>query len=136
MSLSLSLCSLTPPSIPQDRDARAYQIYLGLSDGSAFLGCTPERLYVRSGPWLASEAVAGTRPRGRAGCVEEDFMLGLALLRSPKDHAEFSMVRDWIAAQLAGEALSFDMYVSRDKGVVEAARAVCLWTTIRAGALI
>ncbi len=36
-----------------------------------------------------------------AGDVERDFWLAFDLLRSPKDHAEFMLVRDWIAGQLA-----------------------------------
>ena len=34
-----------------------------------------------------------------AGDVERDFWLAFDLLRSPKDHAEFTLVRDWVAAQ-------------------------------------
>lgn len=51
------------------------------SDGThdAFIASTPERLYVRSGRLVASEAVAGTRPRGE-GDVEKDFWLSLDLL--------------------------------------------------------
>ncbi|KAK9785594.1 hypothetical protein WJX73_010853 [Symbiochloris irregularis] len=30
------------------------------------------------------------------GIVEQDFWLSLDLLRSPKDHAEFTLVRDWV----------------------------------------
>ncbi|EFJ44388.1 hypothetical protein VOLCADRAFT_64823, partial [Volvox carteri f. nagariensis] len=102
----------------QERDPRAYQLYFapgggpaGLETGAdgaaagpgpAFLSCTPERLYARTGRFVASEAVAGTRPRGRGGDVEQDFWLSLDLLRSAKDHAEFCTVRDWIASQLAG----------------------------------
>jgi hypothetical protein len=41
--------------------------------GASFLACTPERLYVRSGRQVASEAVAGTRPRGPPGDLEADF---------------------------------------------------------------
>eukprot|EP00798_Chlamydomonas_sp_ICE-L_P027190 gene27190-2434_t len=51
----------------QERDPRAYQLSMNNSVGGTFLGCTPERLYVRSGTFIASEAVAGTRPRGAAG---------------------------------------------------------------------
>ncbi|KXZ52491.1 hypothetical protein GPECTOR_9g535 [Gonium pectorale] len=105
----------------QERDPRAYQLYFapgpspgaaapepdaasgaGAGPGPAFLACTPERLYARTGRFVASEAVAGTRPRGRGGDVEQDFWLSLDLLRSAKDHAEFCTVRDWIASQLAG----------------------------------
>ena len=51
----------------QDRDPKAYQLYLQLPDGSTFFGSTPERLYVRTGSHIASEAVAATRPRGSPG---------------------------------------------------------------------
>lgn len=62
------------PMVPvQDRDPRAYQVYLGNVGGStsSFLASTPERLYVRSGRYMASEAVAATRPRGApGGCMQ------------------------------------------------------------------
>jgi isochorismate synthase EntC len=85
----------------QERDPRAYQLLISTPPGATFLACTPERLYVRSGRLVASEAVAGTRPRGPPGDLEADFYQGLDLLQSPKDHAEFTLVRDWIRQQLA-----------------------------------
>lgn len=85
----------------QERDPRAYQLLLSTPPGATFLACTPERLYVRSGRLVASEAVAGTRPRGPPGDLEADFYQGLDLLQSPKDHSEFTLVRDWIRQQLA-----------------------------------
>lgn len=101
----------------QEREPRAYQLYLqlpstlgqgtgGQGTSGAFLGSTPERLYARTGGSLATEAVAGTRPRGPGGDVEQDFWLGLDLLKSSKDHVEFTMVRcrtclhDWWGASL------------------------------------
>ena len=30
------------------------------------------------------------------GDVQKDFWLAFDLLRNPKDHAEFSIVRDWV----------------------------------------
>lgn len=57
------ICNLTG----QVRDPRAYQVYLQTLDGATFFGSTPERLYVRSGRNIASEAVAATRPRGLPG---------------------------------------------------------------------
>ena len=45
------------------------------SSSPAFLASTPERLYVRSGTRVASEAVAATRPRGAEG--ESVDMLGV-----------------------------------------------------------
>lgn len=51
----------------QERDPRAYQLLVSDGAGSCFVGCTPERLYARTGRHVASEAVAGTRPRGPPG---------------------------------------------------------------------
>lgn len=90
----------------QERDPKAYQVYLQMADGSTFFGSTPERLYVRSGNCIASEAVAATRPRGNPGDTEGDFWLSLDLLRNPKDHHEFSLVRDWVRNALQGVCCS------------------------------
>ena len=51
----------------QEKDSTAYQLLLRLPSGATFLSCTPERLYSRRGVNVASEAVAGTRPRGTQG---------------------------------------------------------------------
>uniref|UniRef100_A0A1D2A6W6 isochorismate synthase n=2 Tax=Auxenochlorella protothecoides TaxID=3075 RepID=A0A1D2A6W6_AUXPR len=85
----------------QARNPRAYALFLELEGGEAFLSCTPERLYSRSGRSVASEAVAGTRARG-GGSVENDFWLALDLLQSKKEHAEFTIVRDWVYEALRG----------------------------------
>lgn len=58
--------------------------------GSTFLGATPERLVRRRGPWVETEALAGTRPVGR---IDE-------LLRSAKDDHEHGLVVEAIRAQL------------------------------------
>ncbi len=59
-------------------------------EGTSFIGVTPERLYLRDGYRILSEAVAGTRPRGANAA--EDERLGLQLLSSSKDRQEQSMV--------------------------------------------
>jgi len=46
------------------RDPDAYQFALIHPTGSAFVGSTPERLFAARDGHAASEAVAGTRPRG------------------------------------------------------------------------
>ncbi|GMH33012.1 hypothetical protein BSKO_00846 [Bryopsis sp. KO-2023] len=80
----------------QERDPSAYQLCLSVPGGGWFIASTPERLYARSTNKIATEAVAGTRPRGPKGDTERDFWLGLDLLQSPKDHIEFTLVRDWL----------------------------------------
>ncbi len=60
------------------------------SPGRAFLGASPERLLLRQGARLYSEAIAGTRPR--ASDPGEDAALGRALLDSAKDRREHALV--------------------------------------------
>lgn len=68
---------------------------------------------VQSGVCKPEDRAAG---RG-AGDVERDFWLAFELLRSPKDHAEFTAVRDWIAAQLRG--VCADVSLDRPKSVLK-----------------
>lgn len=56
-----------------------------------FLGATPERLFARRGRTILSEAVAGTRRRGKT--LEEDQQLQRELLASAKDLREFTPVQ-------------------------------------------
>jgi chorismate binding enzyme len=52
-----------------------------------------------------------------AGDVQADFWLAFDLLRSQKDHLEFSVVRDWVAEALRGVATSVS--VDREKSVLK-----------------
>lgn len=80
----------------QEKDPKAYQFLMQMPNGQCFLGCTPERLYARSGQEVVSEAVAGTRGRGAGGDIEKDFWLAFDLLQSQKDGLEFQLVRESI----------------------------------------
>lgn len=61
---------------------------------SAFVGASPERLYRRDGLRLRTEAIAGTRSRGRT--QEEDADLKEQLLTSAKERHEQRLVVDGI----------------------------------------
>jgi len=74
------------------RDPDAYQFALIHPTGSAFVGSTPERLFAARDGHAASEAVAGTRPRGAD--EGEDAALAYEMLLSPKEHEEFAIVRE------------------------------------------
>ena len=65
---------------------------------ATFLGATPERLYRRCGHDLESEALAGTRPRGRD--VRADLRLGRVLLGDTKEREEHRLVVEAITAAL------------------------------------
>ena len=58
--------------------------------GNAFIGGTPERLYSRHERLLQTEAIAGTRPRGKS--LESDQKLSEELLNSEKDMREHLFV--------------------------------------------
>ncbi len=64
----------------------------------AFLGASPERLYQRQGELIKTEAIAGTRPRGKNSA--EDKNLQKELLASLKDHREHEYVREFLSSEL------------------------------------
>ncbi|GAV73832.1 Chorismate_bind domain-containing protein [Cephalotus follicularis] len=76
----------------------AYQFYLQPTNGPAFIGNTPEQLFHRKWLSIRSEALAGTRARG--GSTALDLQIAHDLLSSPKDHLEFTIVRESIRRKL------------------------------------
>jgi len=66
--------------------------------GWQFLGCSPERLFVRRQHRLATEAIAGTLPRGQNRA--DDFFYGQQLLTDPKLRLEHRLVGEFISQQL------------------------------------
>jgi menaquinone-specific isochorismate synthase len=67
--------------------------------GVAFIGASPERLYLRQGKLIQSEAIAGTRPRGTSTAADKE--LGQNLLHSDKDLREHRFVVQGIRETLA-----------------------------------
>lgn len=65
------------------------------SEGVAFLGATPERLFTRRGAQITCEAVAGTCRRGTDAA--EDEQLQQALLASEKHIREHAFVQEHLA---------------------------------------
>ncbi len=68
----------------------SYHFCFETQDGATFVGASPERLYRRKGRRLLSEAVAGTRPRGRNHAEESEYTR--ALLESSKERHEHALV--------------------------------------------
>jgi len=69
-----------------------------VTDGTAFVGATPEQLYRRQGLNLKSEALAGTRARGKTD--QDDIALREELLSSEKEQREHQYVLDFILDNL------------------------------------
>ncbi len=76
----------------------------------AFVGASPERLYMRDDRRLETEAVAGTRMRGKT--QELDDELGNEMLNSDKDRREHEIVRSGIRDQLSPLCDAFKMDAS------------------------
>lgn len=94
----------------------------------AFVGASPERLYRRDGRALKTEAVAGTRMRGRN--AEEDQRLAEQLLSSEKDLHEHEFVRTGIRAAL--EPLSDEFALDASPSLLRLARGQHLFSAAQA----
>jgi menaquinone-specific isochorismate synthase len=73
----------------------------------AFLGATPERLFKRVGRTIQTEAIAGTRPRGKT--TIEDQRYSKALLNSEKELREHAIVVDMIRGVLDNHCTSLEV---------------------------
>ena len=82
----------------RDKASNSYKFCFQPEDNLAFIGASPELLYFRQGRKLQSEAVAGTRTRGRTSREDQGF--GKELLGSEKDLREHRYVVDSIKEAL------------------------------------
>jgi len=73
---------------------------------SAFLGCSPERLFHRNARKLSTEALAGTVSRGT--CLEEDFFYEQQLRSDPKLRLEHQLVMAFLRQRLSEVATNID----------------------------
>ncbi|CAD6225196.1 unnamed protein product [Miscanthus lutarioriparius] len=76
----------------------AYQFCIQPPHAPAFVGNSPEQLFHRKHLNISSEALAGTRARGKTRA--DDFQIGQDLLLSTKEDIEFTIVRDSIKNKL------------------------------------
>ncbi len=84
-----------------------YHFYFQPQTGTAFLGASPEQLYSRYKSEITSEALAGTRPRGKSEAG--DYQLGQELLHSEKELREHKYVVDNIKAALTTICESYEV---------------------------
>ena len=92
---------LCPVALTKRLKAATYDCFAFCFDfgaGSAFVGATPERLFLRKGISLQSEVIAGTRMRGCDSV--DDERLAIELLTSDKDQREHDIVRKSIRQKL------------------------------------
>ena len=84
-----------------------FNFYFQTDDDHAFLGATPERLFRRQGRTIHTEAIAGTRPRGKT--THDDERFAKALLSSDKELREHSIVVDCIDSVLRKHCKRLDV---------------------------
>ncbi|CAM8920584.1 unnamed protein product [Rhodiola kirilowii] len=110
----------------QAERANAYQFCLQPPDSPAFIGNTPERLFHRRKRSICSEALAGTRARGKSHV--QDVQIEHDLLSSPKDHLEFSIVQSSIQSKL--KALCSRLMVVPQKSICKLPRVQHLYVKL------
>lgn len=93
----------------------------------AFLGSTPELLYRRQGRTINSEAIAGTRPRGKTAAEDRRYHDQLA--RSGKDRQEHLVVVDNVLDTL--NALCHHVEVLRRLDILQLSLVQHLYTQFR-----
>ncbi|KAG5536694.1 hypothetical protein RHGRI_024200 [Rhododendron griersonianum] len=93
----------------QVEGGNSYQFCLQPPDAPAFIGNTPEQLFHQKGYDICSEALAGTRARGRSEAM--DLQIENDLLSSAKDHQEFTIVRECIRRKLEASNLGYAVCV-------------------------
>ena len=84
----------------RDRYGDCYSFSFANGKGQSFIGASPERLVKIADGRLATDALAGSAPRGASAA--EDARLGNALLRSEKDLHEQRVVLDSMMRRLEG----------------------------------
>jgi menaquinone-specific isochorismate synthase len=85
---------------------QAFHFCLQLDRHRGFIGASPERLYRRQGRGVHSEALAGTRRRGRSLAEDEKFRH--ELWTSHKERSEHQFVIDTVLGQLEAMCLAID----------------------------
>jgi menaquinone-specific isochorismate synthase len=95
-----------------------------IKEDLAFLGGTPELLYQRNNGSIYSEAIAGTRPRGKNEF--EDFVLERELLDSDKERREHAFVIESVKESLNN--LCNDVLASKEVSVIKLRRLQHLYS--------
>jgi len=96
------------------------------ADDRAFIGASPERLYHRNGCYLQSEAIAGTRPRGKT--EEQDRMFGEELMKTPRLRREQQFVVDMLKSRF--ESLCYEVKVEPEPWLLRLSNCQHLCTRI------
>lgn len=98
-----------------ESNINSFNFYFEFEKDHAFLGASPERLFMIQEHDLYSEALAGTRPRGDSEIESKQFET--ALLASDKDQREHGIVFDELRERF--ERLAEDVRFDNQIGILE-----------------
>jgi isochorismate synthase len=104
----------------------AYCFAIEQTDGSCFVGASPETLVRVNGRHVETHALAGTAPRGADAKQDQD--LGQALLESVKDRSEHAVVAHSVEASLA--PLCSELHIASEPRLVRLPQVQHLATTV------
>ncbi len=102
-------------SFLKNMSAGRYAFLFQFDSCCAFVGSSPERLYKRHGRHILSEAVAGTRSRGKE--AQDDLQLATELMNSDKEQREHDFVLHTIESTL--KPLCDLLEVEQKKGLLK-----------------
>ncbi len=114
-----------------DTGPAPFYAYLNAGDHQ-IVSTSPERFLKRNGAQIETRPIKGTRPRGRS--PQEDRAMRNALLESPKDDAELSMIVDLLRNDLGRVCAAGSVRVAEHKRL-EAYRNVFHLVSIITGTL-
>jgi menaquinone-specific isochorismate synthase len=118
---------LHPPSLLlslQPQNPHSYHFCFQLNPKVAFIGTSPERLYARQDRTLQTEAIAGTRPRGKSSQIDRE--LSDNLLNSSKDIHEHQLVVQNLHSTL--DLLCDSVRIDRQLGILKLSKVQHLYT--------
>jgi menaquinone-specific isochorismate synthase len=108
----------------QPHNPHSYHFCFQLNPKVAFIGTSPERLYARQDRLLQTEAIAGTRPRGKSSQIDRE--LSDNLLNSSKDIHEHQLVVQNLHSIL--DRLCDSVEIDRQLGILKLSKVQHLYT--------
>ncbi len=97
---------------PQWDKEKAYHFLIQLSPSIIFVGMSPERIYFRDNNHIETEAIAGTRSRGKT--IEEDNRLAKELKSSVKELQEHRLVSNMLKEKMSSLCISVRLEVEEE----------------------
>jgi len=100
-----------------EQKGHAFQYLMTLGDGETWVGISPELLLRRSGPWIETRPLAGSRRRGKS--VADDANERQSLLTSEKDSREHEIAASHMFRRLQSVCEGDTLKVVGDRNIAQ-----------------